>query len=103
MSVGGFHNRLRNDGILSKVVKSRREFAREGLGIISEERKRAELKMKKYHANSRLSEKAAKARELGMSYGQYSAMLRVRDKKSDAIKTSDVHKIDGGKVTWKTN
>lgn len=86
MSVGGFHNRLRNDGILSKVVKSRREYAREGLGIISEERKRAELKMKKYHANSRLSEKAAKARELGMSYGQYSAMLRMREKKVTPLK-----------------
>ena len=62
MSVGGFHNRLRNDGVLSKVVKSRREYAREGLGIISEERK------------------------LGMSYGQYSAMLRMREKKVTPLK-----------------
>lgn len=77
MSVGGFNNRLRNDGILSK---------REGLGIISEERKRAELKMKKYHANSMLSEKAAKAMELGMSYWHYSAMLRMREKKVTPLK-----------------
>lgn len=86
MSINDFKKRLLDEGIYSKVVQRKREYYRSGAGIKTEEYRKAEIQMKKYRKNSRLDEKLAEARKLGMSYGQYSAMLRMREKKVTPLK-----------------